>query len=91
MHYFFPAVSWLQFFLKKTGNPEELGSGNSIRIFQNPDGQTDAVVFRLEFPAASLFGIPPGGGSPKIHSQMVKGSEVERRQSTILRRRRATL
>jgi hypothetical protein len=75
---------------EKAGNPEELGSGNNVGIFQNPDGHNEAVVFRLEFPATSLFGIPLGGSGsgPKIHFQMVKGSEVERRRSTLLRRRR---
>jgi len=45
-------------------------------------------VFRLEFPVASLFGVPINGVRPIIHFQVVKGSEVQRRRETILRKRR---
>jgi hypothetical protein len=70
--------------------PED-ASGNSIGIFQNPDGENEAIVFRLEFPVASLFGITAAGTKPDVkpvvHFQYVKGSEIERRRQTILRTR----
>lgn len=45
-------------------------------------------MFRLEFPILSFFGVTlPGLGRPIIHFQHLKGSEVERRRETILRRR----
>jgi hypothetical protein len=73
-----------------TDAPASLGSGNSIGVFQNPNGENEAVVFRLEFPVASLFGVTLASG-PKVHFQFVKGSEVQRRRSTILqKRKRAT-
>ena len=64
-------------------------AGNSIGIFQNPEGENEAVVLRLEKPATSLFGVEFGGTSrPVIHFQYLKGREVERRRKTILRTRR---
>ncbi|CAB9504369.1 Inherit from bactNOG: repeat protein [Seminavis robusta] len=63
-------------------------AGNSIGVFQDAEGRTEAVVFRLEFPVNTLFGVPLGGGArPVIHFQYVKGSEVERRRQTLLRSR----
>lgn len=60
-------------------------SGNSIGIFRNPEGDTEAVVLRLEMPPISLFGI--GAGRIGIHFQHVKGSEIQRRRTTLLRKR----
>lgn len=60
-------------------------SGNSVGIFQNPDGENEAIVLRLEFPVTSLFGVTVGG--PRVHFQVIRGSEVERRRQTILRKR----
>jgi len=79
------------FLASNTGSivPPESKSGNSIGIFQNPEGENEAVVLRLEMPATTLFGIPTGSGRPVIHFQYVKGSEVERRRKTILRTRRS--
>lgn len=65
-------------------------SGNSIGVFQNAEGENEAVVFRLEFPVASLFGVTLAGG-PKVHFQLVKGSEVQRRRATLLRKRRRSI
>ena len=67
---------------------ESKKAGNSLGVFLN-DGDFEAVVFRLEFPVTSLFGvtIPSASGRPIIHFQYVKGSEIERRRESILRTR----
>jgi hypothetical protein len=65
--------------------PPSISTGNSIGIFQNDDGENEAVVFRLEFPVTSLFGVSTGSGRPFVHFQLIKGSEVERRRQTVLR------
>jgi hypothetical protein len=71
--------------------PTTQASGNSIGIFQHPNGENEAVVFRVEFPVMSIFGVTfPGIGRPIVHFQFIKGSEVERRRQTILRRRAST-
>lgn len=65
-------------------------ASNSIGIFQDPDGATEAVVLRVEFPVTTLFGVPlrnVGVGRPIVHFQYVKGSEVERRRATLLRKK----
>lgn len=66
-------------------NEATQSSGNSIGVFQGPDGENEAVVFRLEFPVMSLFGVTLPSLRPVVHFQVIKGSEVERRRQTILR------
>lgn len=68
-----------------TGSVEQDAFPTSIGIFQDADGEVEAVVFRFHLPVSSLFGVS-AGASPFVHFQSVKGSEIYRRQQTLLRK-----
>ena len=78
--------TFLETQIEKKGGATQ-SSGSSIGVFVDQDKKFQAAVLRLQTPSISFFGATFGQGSPIIHLQYLKGSEVERRRQTMLRSR----
>ena len=60
----------------------------SVGLFMDHDRNFEALVMRYEPGPFTFFGINNGVGNPVIHMQWIKGSEVERRRETLMRRKK---
>jgi hypothetical protein len=75
-----------------TGSPtasDNQGGGLAFGVYFNQERVPQAVVFKYQPRTLEFFGLSAGSVGPTLHLQWVEGAEVERRRSTLLRKKDA--